>query len=175
MPIIETERLTLRGHRLDDYDASAAMWGDPNVVRYISGNPSSAQQSWMRVLNYAGHWSLMGFGYWAMEETASRKFVGEVGFADFKRGLDPSLNGIPEIGWVLASEMHGRGFATEAVRAAINWSDRNRQWPRTVCIISPENVASIRVANTCGYGEVRRFDLNGDRTILFARPFSTGT
>jgi RimJ/RimL family protein N-acetyltransferase len=169
VPIIETERLTLRGHRLDDYDASAAMWGDANVVRYISGNPSSPQQSWMRVLSYAGHWSLMGFGYWVVEETGSGKFVGEVGFADFKRGLDPSLSGIPEIGWALASDMQGRGFATEAVRAAVNWSDRNRQWQRTICIISPENLLSIRVASKCGYTEVRRFDYKGDRTILFAR------
>lgn len=109
VPTIETERLTLRGHRLDDYAASSAMWGDSNVVRYISGNPSSLQQSWMGVLDYVGHWSLMGFGYWVVEETGSRRFVGEVGFADFKRGLDPSLCGVPEIGWALASEMQRRG------------------------------------------------------------------
>lgn len=78
VPTIETERLTLRGHRLDDYAASSAMWGDSNVVRYISGNPSSLQQSWMGVLDYVGHWSLMGFGYWVVEETGSRRFVGEV-------------------------------------------------------------------------------------------------
>jgi RimJ/RimL family protein N-acetyltransferase len=169
IPIVETERLTLRGHRLDDYAASCAMWADPNVVRYISGNPSSAQQTWMRVLSYAGHWSLMGFGYWVAEETGSQKFVGEVGFADFKRALDPSLRGIPEIGWALASDMQGRGFATEAVRAAVNWSDRNRQWPRTVCVINAENIGSIRVASKCGYAEVARLELNGAPTIVFAR------
>jgi len=69
VPTIETERLTLRRHCLDDFAPSSAMWGDSNVVRYISGNPSSAQQSWMRVLNYVGHWSLMGFGYWVVERS----------------------------------------------------------------------------------------------------------
>lgn len=150
------------------------MWGDSNVVRYLSGNPSSAQQSWMRLLNYVGHWTLMGFGYWVVEETSSRRFVGEVGFADFKRGLDPSLDGVPEIGWALARHMQGRGFATEAVRAVVEWSDRNRQWKRTICIVKAENVASIRVASKCGYAQVRRFDRTGDPMVLFSRTRGSG-
>ncbi len=169
MPAIETARLTLRGHRIDDYDASAAMWADPNVVRYITGKPATPQQSWMRLLNYVGHWRLMGFGYWLVEETASGKFVGEVGFADFKRGLDPSLSGVPEIGWALATDMTGRGYATEAVRAAVDWSDRDRQWGKTICIVKPQNTSSLRVATKCGYADVRRFDYGGEQTILFAR------
>jgi len=174
VPTIETERLTLRRHCLDDFAPSSAMWGDSNVVRYISGNPSSAQQSWMRVLNYVGHWSFMGFGYWVVEEIRSGRFVGEVGFADFKRGLDPSLDGVPEIGWALASDMQGRGFATEAVSAAVTWSDRNRQWEQTICIVKAENVVSLRVASKCNYAEVRRFDHKGDQTVLFARARKPG-
>lgn len=124
----------------------------------------------MRLLTYAGHWSLLGFGYWVLEERATGRFAGEVGFADFKRGLDPSLVGVPEVGWALAAEMHGRGFATEAVRAAVSWGDCNFRRDRTFCIIDPENAASIRVASKCGYGEVRRFDHNGKLTTLFERP-----
>jgi RimJ/RimL family protein N-acetyltransferase len=154
---------------LEDYPASAAMWGDANVVRYISGTPSSAQQSWMRVLSYAGHWQLLGFGYWVIEETASRVFAGEVGFADFKRGVDPSLEGIPEIGWALTSDMQGRGLGTEAVRAAVAWSDRNRRWQQTTCLIREANALSIRVATKCGYTELRRFEHGGNRTALFTR------
>jgi len=146
------------------------MWGDPHIVRHITGRPSSAQQSWMRLLNYAGHWNLLGFGYWVVEEHATGRFVGEVGFADFKRGLDPSLAGVPEVGWALAAEMHGRGFATEAVRAAVSWGDSNFRSDRTFCIIDPENAASLRVASKCGYSEVRRFDYNDSPTILFERP-----
>ena len=145
------------------------MWSDSDVVRYISGKPSSAQQSWMRLLTYVGHWGLMDFGYWVVEENGSRKFVGEVGFADFKRGIDPSLDCVPEVGWALASDMQGRGFATEAVGAAVAWSDENRQWDRTICLIRTENVASLRLARKCGYAEIRRFDYNGDETLLFER------
>lgn len=56
-PAIETERLTLRGHRLEDFAESAAMWADPEVTRYISGRPFSAEEIWARLLRYVGHWS----------------------------------------------------------------------------------------------------------------------
>src|SRR5262245_34593015 len=87
--LLETERLRLRGHHPGDFDALAAIWADPRVVRYISGTPSSASDSWARLLRYAGHWSLLGYGFWAIEEKTSGRFVGDVGFADFKRELEP--------------------------------------------------------------------------------------
>ncbi len=167
-PVIQTARLTLRGHRVGDYGASSAMWADVNVARYLSAKPSSPQHSWLRLLNYAGHWALLGFGYWVIEESATQAFVGEAGFADFKRDLDPPLDGIPEAGWALSAGMQGRGFATEAVRAIVAWSDR-RAWNETVCIIDPANRASIRVAHKCGYNETRRVLLNGKQLQLFNR------
>jgi RimJ/RimL family protein N-acetyltransferase len=85
IPILETGRLTLRGHRLQDFPASAAMWADPNVTRHIMGKPCSEEESWSRMLRYLGHWSLAGYGYWLVEEKATGRFVGEVGFADYKR------------------------------------------------------------------------------------------
>ena len=169
VPTIATARLRLRAHRHDDHAASAAMWAEANVSRYIGGTPSSSQQSWLRVLQYAGHWSVMGFGYWVVEETASGRFVGEVGFADFKRDLDPSLRGVPEAGWALTSPMRGRGFATEAVRAAVAWSDEHRAWERTICIVDARNAPSTRVAIKSGYGEVGRLDRNGTPTVVYAR------
>ena len=68
------------------------------------------------MLRYAGHWQWMGFGFWALEEKSTGAFAGELGFAEFKRELEPSIQGIPEIGWVLAPHAHGKGYATEAVR-----------------------------------------------------------
>src|SRR5262245_3181356 len=151
VPTIETARLRLRGHRPEDFAACAAMWSDPVVVRHISGRPSSAEESWARLLRYAGLWALLGYGYWAVEEKASARFAGDVGFADFKRAVQPPLEGAPEIGWVLAPWAYGRGFATEAVAAALGWGDRHFGSTPTVCMIAPENTASIRVAEKCGY------------------------
>jgi RimJ/RimL family protein N-acetyltransferase len=62
VPILESERLKLRGHRLEDFSHCAAMWGDSEVARYIGGKPLSEEESWTKFLRYVGHWSLLGFG-----------------------------------------------------------------------------------------------------------------
>ena len=77
-PVIETERLCLRAHTLGDLADCNAMWSDPNVTRYITGQPSTLQKTWSGIMAYVGHWALMGFGYWVMEEKKSAKFVGEI-------------------------------------------------------------------------------------------------
>ncbi len=168
-PLLTTERLVLRAHRAEDIDACASMWADPLVTRYIGGKPSTLQQTWLRMLRYPGLWALLGFGYWAAEEKATGEFVGDVGFADFKRDFVPSIDGIPELGWVLAPRAHGKGFATEAVRAALLWGDEHLDRSRTVCIIAPDNVASIHVAEKCGYREVQRTTYLDEPTILYSR------
>src|ERR1700728_4453717 len=99
VPVLETERLRLRGHRLDDFAACADMWADPIVTRHIGGQPFSEEESWTRLLRYAGHWALLGFGYWVVHEKDSQRFVGEVGFLNARREIAPSFGGTPEIGW----------------------------------------------------------------------------
>ena len=125
VPVIETERLRLRGHRPADFADCAAMWADPVVTRYIGGEPLSEEDVWARTLRYLGHWAWLGFGYWVMEEKATGSFVGEMEFSDWRREIKPSLKGVPELGWVLATRAHGKGFATEEARAAIAWGDLN--------------------------------------------------
>src|SRR4051794_25666729 len=137
IPTLVTERLTLRAHRLDDMADSTALWTDPVVTRFIGGRPFTQEEIWTRLLRYVGHWALLGFGYWVVTETASGRFVGEVGFADYKRELEPSLDGAPESGWVLAPWAFGRGFATEAVGAVVAWGDAHFGSRRTVCLIGP--------------------------------------
>jgi len=169
IPILESERLRLRHHRIEDFPHSAAMWADPKVVRYVGGKPLTEEESWTRFLRYVGHWAVFGFGYWVAEEKATGGFVGEIGFADYKRDLQPSLNGIPEIGWVLASQAHGRGYATEAVRAVVAWGDSHFGSVRTACIIAPGNLASIRVALKCGYRESHATTYKGHSVMIFVR------
>jgi RimJ/RimL family protein N-acetyltransferase len=169
VPILETERLRLRGHRLEDFAHCAAMWADPKVTQYVGGKPFTEEESWTKFLRYAGHWSLLGFGYWVVEEKATGNFAGEMGFADYKRDLQPSLKGVPEIGWVLAAEAHGKGYATEAVRALVAWGDAHFNLARTACIIAPENLASIRVAVKCGYRELQVATYKGKPTMMFVR------
>ena len=168
-PIIETERLRLRPHAATDLDALVAMWGDPVVMRHILGRPSTREESWSRLLRYAGHWSLMGFGFWAMEEKGGTTFVGEVGLAEFQRQMEPTFDGDPEAGWVLSQAAHGKGYATEAMRAVVAWADRELGC-RTGCIVASENVASIRVAEKVGFSEWQRTAYKDESLIMFRRP-----
>jgi RimJ/RimL family protein N-acetyltransferase len=169
VPTIETARLRLRGHRGEDFDDCAAMWADAAVVRHIGGRPFSAEETWAKILRYAGLWSLLGYGYWAIEDKASGRYVGDVGFADFKRAVQPSFDGAPEIGWALVPWACGQGFATEAVGAALGWGDWHLGAAATVCMIDPDNAASIRVAEKCGYREFARATYKNQPTILFRR------
>ena len=168
-PRLETERLILEGHRLEDLGDCAAMWAEPEVARYIGGRPFSEEEVWTKLLRYVGHWSLLGFGYWIIREKATGRFMGEVGLADFKRDIEPRLEGAPEIGWVLTPWAQGKGFATEAVRAALAWGESRLAVARTVCLISPENTASLRVAEKCGYQELARTIYKGSPTGIFER------
>ncbi len=168
-PLLETPRLLLRGHTVDDLADCAGMWADPAVARFIGGKAMSREEVWSKILRYAGHWALCGFGYWIVRERATGRFVGEVGLADFRRELSPSFGGAPEAGWALASSAHGKGLATEAVRAALGWFEAERGRARTVCLIDPDNAASIRVAVKCGYREWTRTTYKGETVILFER------
>jgi RimJ/RimL family protein N-acetyltransferase len=76
------------------------------------------------------------------------------------------MSDVPEMGWALASAFHGRGYATEAARAAVAWADGHFGSPRTVCLIDCENTASVRVAEKCGYRTFER-TLVGERPTFF--------
>jgi len=166
---IETERLVLHGHTIDEFEPLAEMWADPAVVKHINGKPSTAQESWMRLLRYRGLWPLLGYGYWAVREKSSGRFAGDLGFADFHRRVEPSIEGVPEAGWVLAGWAQGQGFATEALRGALTWLDRQESHARSVCLITPDNISSIRVAEKNGFtlaGAVRGVE---EETLLYLR------
>ncbi|MFP2929608.1 GNAT family N-acetyltransferase [Pyxidicoccus sp. 3LG] len=169
IPAVDTERLTLRGHRLEDFEESFAMWGNPEVTRYIGGKPSTREECWARLLRYVGHWDVMGFGYWVVREKATGRFIGEVGLAEFRRDIQPSFAGAKEAGWALVPEAQGKGYATEAVSAMLAWADERFGPERVVCLIDLENAASVKVAHRCGFREFARGTYKGEPTRIFER------
>ena len=145
------------------------MWSDPAVTRYIGGAPSSRAEAWSRLLRYGGLWPLLGYGYWRIAETASGRFVGEAGAADFHRDLTPPF-GDPETGWALATWAHGRGFALEAMTAVLKWIDHHLEAPRTVCMIDADNAPSLRLAAKLGYRQYAVGRYKAQAPLLFERP-----
>jgi RimJ/RimL family protein N-acetyltransferase len=149
--MIDTDRLILRRHTLDDFEAWYALLSDQELFRFITKAKASREDSWNRLLRYAGHWSLLGFGLFTVFEKDSGTLIGEAGFADFQRGLGDRFDPYPEAAWIFARAAQGRGYAQEAMAAARAWLDANKPSPRTVCIINPENTPSLALAAKLGY------------------------
>jgi len=142
-PVIETERLILRLPQQRDLDGWAQMMADEEAARYIGGVQVRAA-SWRGMANMAGSWALLGFGMFAMVEKASGAWVGRTG---------PWMpEGWPgtEVGWGLHPAFWGKGYATEAATAAIDWAFDTLGWTDVIHCIDPANVNSQKVAQRLG-------------------------
>ena len=146
-----------------------ALWADPIVTRFIGGRPRSREESWIRVLRYAGMWQLIGYGLWAVEEKTTGRLIGEAGFHELRRDIVPAFEGRPEAGWAFLPDVHGKGLATEVVRGFHDWAEARAGFERTVCIIDPDNGASLAVAHKLGYRERARTAYHNSPTILLER------
>ena len=159
---LETERLVLRMFEAADFEAYAAMCGDPEVMRFIGdGQPLAPPMAWRSLAMVIGHWSLRSYGLWAATERASGALVGRIGF------WNP--DGWPgfELGWLLGRPYWGRGYATEAARAALEWGFAQLGQSQAISLIYPDNAASIRVASRLGEKLADRIELLGKPVLLY--------
>ena len=169
IPAIETARLRLRGPALGDFRNQSELWAHPEVVRFTMGEPQTPEQTWSRLLRCIGHWTALDFGLWTLEDKLTSEFIGEAGFADLHRDLRPGLDGIPEAGWVLHPSKHGKGYATEAVRAVLNWGRERWGSIPVACLIRPEHKTSLRVAEKCGFTIREQTTYKGDPVLILRR------
>jgi RimJ/RimL family protein N-acetyltransferase len=167
--MIETERLLLRPYVLAEYQSYLAMCADPLVFKFLGGRPFSADDAWHRILRYAGHWSMLNYGIFAVIEKSTGEYIGETGIADFHRGLGNAFDGYGEASWTFISRVHGRGFALEAAGAAHQWYTDNLRQNRTVCLIDPVNTASLKMAGRLGYNAFDRRDYKGQSLVVLER------
>jgi RimJ/RimL family protein N-acetyltransferase len=142
IPTLTTTRLVLRGFRADDWDDYATLNADPAVRRWLGGNLLDREQSWTQMESFLGQWALRGYGMFAVESAGS--FAGRVGL------LHPADWPEPELAWTLAAPFWGRGLATEAAAAVLQWAFSTIRLDRLVSYIQPDNVRSQRVANKLG-------------------------
>jgi len=168
-PLLETARLTLRPFRTTDLDGQAAALADPDVVRYLGGTTMSREDAWRRMLCAPGMWTMLGYGYWAVERSDDGVWLGQIGFGDFKRDMEPSIEGLPEMGWIFGVQAQGQGYASEAAAAALRWADATLAAPEIVAIIDPDNAPSIRVAEKSGFGERSDARYRNETILLFRR------
>lgn len=169
-PVIETERLRLRPWRKDDFRPYHAILSQPEVHRHFGPTPMNAEEAWRRLTSFVGGWQLLGFGMWAVEEKANGKLVGIVGLFNAWRGLDPEFGEKPEMGWIMAAETHGKGMASEACDAALDWAERNLKPTPIWAIIAPANEPSLKLAERLGFATVGEATYHGDPTVILRRP-----
>lgn len=159
---LETERLRLREWRGEDFEEYARICADPEVMRFLGeGRPMTRFEAWRHMSFLAGHWTLRGYGHWAVEEKSSGRLVGRLGFL-YPEGW-PDF----EIGWTLASECWGKGYATEGARRALRHAFEEMGREHVISIIDPGNSASIRVAERLGETLEGRTELFGKELLIY--------
>ncbi len=142
-PELTTDRLQLRRLLLQDFEPWVEMMADAETARFIGGQQSRAG-SWRGFMCMAGSWHMNGFAMFSVIEAATGRWVGRVG-PWFPEGWPGT-----EVGWGIAREYWGRGYATEAAAAAINWAFRELGWTDVIHSIAPDNVMSQAVARKLG-------------------------
>ena len=163
--VIISARLRLDAFQAEDLDAFAAIWSDPVVTEMVGVPARSRSESWDAILKIAGNWAILGYGVWAVRDSASGALLGQVGFFKAMRGHGPEFDDLPEAGWVLSRAAMGQGVGREAATAAHQWFDAHVGGP-TVCQIDARNVASQRLAARLGYAQFAEIGLSGTREIL---------
>lgn len=142
---IETERLILREiDPVRDFESFAKSMADEETVRYLGGATLSRTAAWRSMATIIGHWQIRGYGFFSLESKASGEWVGRVG------PWYPLGWPAPEIGWTIAREHWGKGYATEAGRAVLEYVFRKLEWPSVIHCIIAGNDASVAVARKLG-------------------------
>jgi RimJ/RimL family protein N-acetyltransferase len=155
---LESERLVLRLPRLDDAPAAAEHLTDPEVMRFIGlGGATVPREACADVVQtWLDRWAANGFGQFAVERREDGRFLGRVGLLVWDRvgwvqsTLPDAEEPEVELGWTLAREHWGRGYATEAAAAVRDWAFGELGLERLVSIVHPDNTASARVATKLG-------------------------
>jgi RimJ/RimL family protein N-acetyltransferase len=142
-PTLETERLILRVPEPQDFEPWAAFAADPQVQEFIGG-VLERPVAWRTMCGMAGAWLIRGFSVFSVIEKSSGRWVGRVG------PWQPEGWPGTEVGWGLARETWGKGYATEAATAAIDWAFDTLGWTEVIHTIEAENVNSAKVAQRLG-------------------------
>ncbi|WP_421855553.1 GNAT family N-acetyltransferase [Oricola sp.] len=170
IPELATDRLLLRGHRVEDLDAIWALHRDPDVMRFITGEPISREETWSRMLRHRGMWAMYGFGYLVVVEKSTGRIIGECGVQERMREIDPPLLGTLEAGWMLAADVQGLGYATEAMKTVFAWCAGAHADKQITCMINTANERSIQLAEKLGMARQCATSYHGDQVVIFALP-----
>jgi RimJ/RimL family protein N-acetyltransferase len=165
IPVLRTSRLRLRGPSFADFEPVAAFLASERS-RFVGG-PRLRRQAWNAFAALVGHWELKGYGMWCVDEGETGSLVGMVGLFDPEGWL------APEIGWWITDPAHeGKGYAREAALAARRYAYGIAGWPAAYSVIDPDNLRSIRLAESLGATVDRTVgaDEDGGPALIYRHP-----
>lgn len=160
-PLIETSRLLLRRITIEDLDELAAIHAEPQVERFLGPFDRARLIDWVE--QNRTEWSELGYGRLAIVDRKSGRLLGRTGLKYWPQ-FDET-----EVGWVLRPDAWGRGLATEAARACIDWGFGKLDIPYLTAMIQPANARSIAVAARLGMSPLRQDVLMGEPVTVYSK------
>lgn len=142
IPTLHTSRLILRAPQISDFPEFAAFYASDRA-RFVGG-PMTSDNAWRMLATEIGHWTLRGYGRWALEERETGAFCGVAGL------WYPAGWPEPEVGWDLMNGFEGRGYATEAGEAARCYAYETVGLPTLISVVAHGNTGSASVARRLG-------------------------
>ena len=143
IPVVETERLRLRGFRMDDFAAVAAYKADPEVMEF-TGGAEDLLHAWKSFCSMTGSWAMLGHGVFCVAVLETDECIGHCG------PINPPGWPEPEIGYTLSRGAQGKGYASEAAGAALRFAYEKLGWRTAISLIDKDNTASQNVARRLG-------------------------
>ena len=162
---IDTDRLTVRPFLpQSDSRAMTVVYCDPEVMRFVPGGALADEEAVRAKLeSYARAQAEYGFSSWALVERETGRLIGDVGFGIFRP------TGDIELGYTLARDCWGRGYATEAARACLIAALASLDAPRIIAVVDMANEASLRIPERIGMTRIGEIEAHGRSHALFAR------
>ena len=172
-PVVVTERLELWLPSAADMAEMIAIVSSPVTGRFLGPSGSRADH-FARFQRNAGSWLLHGYGSFIVREKGASDAIGNCGVFHSYRGLGEDFDDKPEAGWIIAADHVGKGYAGEAMRAALDWFEHEHGRQEIVCMIEPGNEPSFALAAKLGFVEMRQAQLpdGGDVVLLKRSPVS---
>jgi [ribosomal protein S5]-alanine N-acetyltransferase len=162
--ILETERLILRKLTIEDLDALAALYRDPEVRQYFPERTLTYEETreeleWIIDVYYGQH----GFGLWATIHKPTGAFIGRCGLLPWE------IEGVKEVevAYLLDRAYWGQGLATEVARAIVRYGFEQLQFSRLICLVDPQNRASRSVAEKIGMMFEREGDIEEYPVVFY--------
>ena len=167
--MLVTDRLELWRPQASDREGLRALIEPDDVRRFLGGMDADDHDVFMRLLRNAGSWALYGYGTFIVRERGKPDIVGNCGVFHSWRGFGHGLDDVAESGWIVAQSTWGKGYAQEAMEAALAWFEREHGGKPTLCMIEQGHRASEAVAAKLGYVACDRYEEEGEQPLIIYR------